>query len=90
MDCRRVRERIGELIDGALTEEEVRALNAHFLECNECRKIYEEEKGVWGLLGEYSPLEPSPDFVRDVMARVKAKEMSMRRVLHRVLVAVSA
>jgi len=79
MDCKTVRERLSELVDGVLPVADAAAAHEHLAGCEDCRTERNALAAVWEALDTWSPLEPSDDFARGVMRRV-ATERATRVV----------
>ena len=74
MDCQRCCELLSARLDGELTGEEERELEAHLKECPGCRTLAEQ---LSGLHEDFSALEevPAPQgFAQGVMDRIRAEE----------------
>jgi predicted anti-sigma-YlaC factor YlaD len=88
MDCKDVRKKISEIIDGGLYENLPQDVRKHISVCNECRKFYENEMLIWKMLDCYPSIEPSADFVEKVMRKVRATKVAAKRVFSRIIAAV--
>jgi len=51
-------------------------LERHMLECQECRDLVKAQQAVWDALGEWEPVQVSPDFDRKLFARIEQEERS--------------
>lgn len=79
MQCKVVRERLSELLDGVLAVEEAAAVREHLAACEACRRERDELAETWDLLDAWDGLEPSEDFARSVMRRIATE--SARKVV---------
>jgi hypothetical protein len=58
MNCKSCRKLIFDRRDGSLAERDESAIDAHLLDCSECRDFYETEKLLGGRIGAAFPLVP--------------------------------
>ena len=49
-------------------------LKKHLVECSECRELVKAQQAVWDALGEWEPVEVSPEFDRKLFARIAEEE----------------
>ena len=75
MTCEDSVELLSARLDGALTEEENRALENHLKICTECRAVAEDLEAIHLSFEDMEPV-PAPDgFARDVMAKLEAPKV---------------
>ena len=72
MTCDEYRELISAAMDGEADEEQLRALNAHLSECEECSEYAAELREISELLRSDLPV-PDEDFTASVMDRIRAE-----------------
>ena len=74
MKCRRVQKRLSAYQDGELKVEERDRIEAHLMDCPECRKQYESFLHIWDALGELSDIQPRPEFNLKLRKRISGAD----------------
>lgn len=73
MNCERLEGRLVSYMDGRAGEKDRRTVESHLAQCAACRARVAGFEGVWGMLGELPPSEPSPAFEARLRARLAAE-----------------
>lgn len=71
MSCRRAASLISALIDGELCGNEALRVRDHLERCECCRREYESLLQTKRLLSSLKPVEPRPEFEREIVIRVR-------------------
>ena len=80
MDCDKYLELLSARLDGALTEGEERALEAHLSACPDCRAAGAQLAALQGAFPELEDIEAPEGFARGVMDRVRELETEKKVV----------
>lgn len=75
MACDQFLELLSARLDGALTEEEERELEAHLANCPDCRAVGAQLSALQGAFPELEEDAPPEGFARGVMDRIRASEV---------------
>ena len=67
--CKEFMELLSAKLDGELTAEEARRLEAHLVACEACREAYVRMERVWEALDVLEQTEPSEDLAQRVFSR---------------------
>jgi anti-sigma factor RsiW len=62
MSCKRIEGKLIAFMDGRASESDRHAVESHLAECAACKARVEGFSGVWSMLDEMPPTEPSPAF----------------------------
>jgi len=79
MKCNKVHKNLLYYIDGELSSELTEEIHTHLMQCNECRKLYEQMAGAWHSAKE-EKIPCQPFFytrVKQGLENNKAKEQSL-------------
>lgn len=66
--CDRIRDLLGQLLDGELPDDDRRDLEAHVAECADCRELQQAMQQVADVLPRLADLEPPPHLQHDLAA----------------------
>jgi len=66
--CERTRELLGQLLEGALSDEQRQAVDQHLAGCAECREMREALELIRAVLPSLGELEPPPELANDLAA----------------------
>jgi hypothetical protein len=77
MDCKTVRKKLGEYMDGAVGATETRVIEEHLSTCRECSSALEELQETIVRLGEIEDVEPPAWLSRKVMAKIRDERQKM-------------
>ena len=76
MHCRDLEQNAIAFLDGNLAPSERRAVEVHLAACASCRERVQGFSSVFGLLGEWQAIQPSPFFQTRLAARLKEEPVS--------------
>lgn len=76
MNCKEIRERMSEYIDGVLDEERKQVLMEHVGACANCRRELSELERTIALVRSLEEVDPPADLLKQVHARLAVKEKS--------------
>ena len=74
MDCRTVREKLGEYMDGAAGAVQKRLIEEHLSLCRECSSALADLRKTVDRLGTLEKIEPPPWLPQKVMAQIRAEK----------------
>jgi len=66
--CEQTRELLGQLLEGALSDEQRQAVDQHLAGCAECREMREALELIRAVLPSLGELEPPPELANDLAA----------------------
>jgi anti-sigma factor RsiW len=69
-DCRTIKRRLSAYQDGELGPTDRERVREHLEACLACRGRYEELERVWQILGEWSEVQPTPEFHPGLMRKI--------------------
>ena len=72
MNCNKFQEWMSEYYDGVLDEPRLRLLRDHTAECGDCREAFEEMGRTVDMIRGLRPVDPPPDLLQSVRARLAA------------------
>ncbi len=73
-NCKLVKERLIEFIEGDVSESLAEAIRKHIDECDQCRSLYAGFKAVYGSANEIEQIELSPSFYARLQIRIDEHE----------------
>ncbi|MDR0999298.1 MAG: DUF4349 domain-containing protein [Clostridiales bacterium] len=73
LKCEKARELIPLLIDNALSYADVQKITDHIAQCDSCRALYEEMKGILQTLHETPPVDPPDGLHNETITMIKEK-----------------
>ncbi|HEQ98006.1 MAG TPA: hypothetical protein ENO22_01545 [candidate division Zixibacteria bacterium] len=73
-DCKEIKDRLIEFIDGELESSLEKDFRSHLDECEDCRNLYARFKAVYTSAGKPEEIELSPDFMSRLEERVEKYE----------------
>lgn len=85
MRCERIKEWMGDHLDGCLAADRTRELNEHLAGCADCHRELEELRQTVALLRDLSPVPPPADLLASVHRRLARRRVSPLVVFWRVL-----
>jgi Putative zinc-finger/Predicted integral membrane protein (DUF2275) len=90
MDCGRVREKLGEYMDGAAGATQKRMIEEHLSLCRECSSALADLRKTVDRLGTLEDIEPPPWLPQRVMAQIRAEKKTslLRRLFNSLVVKV--
>lgn len=74
MDCKEVKEALYDFLTRRLKEEDLQKVNAHIIQCENCRKNLEELRETLSLLDTWKAPELSPGFRASVLESINERE----------------
>lgn len=80
MDCKRVREKLLDYLEGEVPSQKRKEIKAHLKECSRCNEEVKKLKRLFKLLDEETIFEPGEAFWRDFPKRVYGRAKRRRRV----------
>ncbi|MDQ7822889.1 MAG: zf-HC2 domain-containing protein [Candidatus Eremiobacteraeota bacterium] len=80
MECKEVREKLGELLSGDAPPGQREALERHLAACDACRREKEAHEKSWDLLGAYGDIEPHPSYRARFWEQARRKRGFFERV----------
>ncbi len=89
MDCRKVKERLLEYLEGGLPLRERREIREHLRVCKECNREIESLKRLFSILDREDIPEPEEEFWRRLPERVYI-QLNRSQRLHRIIIAIAA
>ncbi len=85
MDCKTVREKLGEYMDGTAGPSDKAALDEHLSTCPKCSSALEELRKTVGRLGQLEDIEPPAWLTQTVMAKIREERQKtslLRRLFY--------
>lgn len=73
-NCKMVKEKMIEFIDGELSDSEKAEFQVHLDECQDCKALYARFEAVYGVVAEPEEIYPSPSFYARLQERVEKYE----------------
>lgn len=83
MNCSRYQSLFTAYLDGGLSDEERRKIEAHLMNCNNCQEVLNQISLIISKTKELERKETSPYFVSKVMSRIKEEETRFTTVTGR-------
>ncbi|NIP42082.1 MAG: zf-HC2 domain-containing protein [candidate division Zixibacteria bacterium] len=73
-DCKEIKDRLIEFIEGNLEDSQEKDFRKHLDECQECRALFNRFEAVYNSADESEEIELSPDFMNRLEERVEKYE----------------